>query len=73
MSDFETPLFRDLAKLYRPILIIVIVGLGSFLIITEVIPMIQSHYNFIANNNCIYFEEITKTLCGQEAIDFIWK
>lgn len=72
MTNFETPLFRDLAKLYRPVLIIIIIFMASFLIITQVIPMIQSHYSFIENNNCVYFEEIG-SICGQDAIDYMWE
>ena len=71
MSDYETPLFRDLNKFMMYVGIAFLIALVSFYIIFYAIPAYQYHINFIETNSCIYFEDIQKTLCGQDAINQI--
>lgn len=70
-SDFETPIMRDVSKIVLIIGISLIIGFTIFLFVIHGLPILVNHDQFIKNNECLYFKELQKTLCGQEAINYI--
>ena len=71
MSNFETQIMRDVSKMVLVIGISLIVVVAGLLVILHIVPSFVDHSRFIESNECLYFKELQKSLCGQEAIDYI--
>ena len=69
-DEFETPIIRDLMKIITSLSIGCLIALTLVFIVFIVIPFFEDWYDFLTTGSCVYFEELEKSLCGDEMREY---